>query len=144
MKSISINTRIEDGRFRRNTKLIKQAVQKFEGKEVEIIIKRKNKQRSLPQNAFYWGVTIPTFQNLILEAWGEIKSMEEIHEILKSQCNYEEKPNPTTGEVMKIPKSTTELTTAGWLEYEQKMKQFALDFFNATLPEPNKQLTMNF
>lgn len=144
MKSISINTRIEDGRFRRNTNLIKQAVQKFEGKEVEITIKRKYKQRSLPQNAFYWGVTIPIFQVLISETWGEIKSTEEIHEILKSQCNYEEKPNPKTGEVMKIPKSTTELTTAGWLEYEQKMKQFALDFFNATLPEPNEQLTMNF
>lgn len=144
MKSISINTRIEDGRFRKNTKLIKQAVQKFEGKEVEITIKRKYKQRSLPQNAFYWGVTIPTFQNLILEAWGEIKGKEETHEILKSQCHYEEKVNPATGEINRIPKSTTELTTAGWLEYEQKMKQFALDFFNATLPEPNEQLIMNF
>lgn len=144
MKSISINTRIEDGKFKRNKTLIKQAVKSFEGKEVEITIKRKYKQRSTPQNAFYWGVIIPMFQELISEAWGEMKSVEETHEILKCQCNYEEKTNPTTGEVIKIPKSTTGLTTTGWLEYERKMKQFALDFFNAILPEPNEQLTIKF
>lgn len=144
MKKISILTRVENGKFKRNISLIKKAVQNFEGKEIEITIKRKYKQRSLPQNAFYWGVIIPMFQELINEHWGEIKSSEEIHEILKSQCNYTEKINQQTGEITKIPQSTTELTTAGWLEYEQKIRQFAMDFFNATLPEPNEQLEFNF
>lgn len=31
----------------------------------------------IPQNSFYWGVLIPTFQELILSEWGEIKSNEE-------------------------------------------------------------------
>lgn len=144
MKKISILTRVENGKFKRNISLIKKSVQNFEGKEIEITIKRKYKQRSLPQNAFYWGVIIPMFQELINEHWGEIKSSEEIHEILKSQCNYTEKVNQQTGEITKIPQSTTELTTAGWLEYEQKIRQFAMDFFNATLPEPNEQLEFNF
>lgn len=144
MKTISISTRIEGGKFRKNISLIKRAVQQYEGKEVEITIKRKYKHRSNQQNAFYWGVTIPIFQELIFEVWGELKSKEEIHEILKSQCNYEEKVNTNTGESVKIPKSTTELTTTEWMEYEHKMKQFAMDFFNATLPEPNEQLEFNF
>lgn len=144
MKKISILTRVENGKFKRNISLIKKAVQNFEGKEIEITIKRKYKQRSLPQNAFYWGVIIPMFQELINEHWGEIKSSEEIHEILKSQCNYTEKVNQQTGEITKIPQSTTELTTAGWLEYEQKIRQFAMDFFHATIPEPNEQLEFNF
>ena len=144
MKTISINTRIEGGKFKRNNKLIRLAVQQYEGKEIEIIFKRKYKQRSHQQNRFYWGVIVPMFQGLIFEGWGEIRSAEEIHEILKAECNYEERVNPTTGEIKRFPKSTAELTTAEWLDYEQKIRQFALDFFNTTIPEPNEQLTINF
>lgn len=140
---ISINTRIEGGKFKRNNRLIKHAIQEFEGKEIEIIFKRKYKQRSLNQNAFYWGPTLEFFQGLFLDSWGEIKSKEEIHEILKFTCNYEEKINPATGEIIRIAKSTTELTTSGWIDYEQQLKQFALDYFNAVLPEPG-QSEFNF
>lgn len=144
MKSISIVSRVENGKLRQNNALLRETIRKFEGKEIEITIKRKYKQRSLPQNKFYWGVIIPLFQQLILDNWGEIKDKEEIHEVLKYQCNYEERANLITGEITKIPKSTTELTTFGWLEYEQKIRQFAMDFFNTTLPEPNEQLEFEF
>ena len=144
MKTISINTRIEGGKFKKNIKMIRSAVLQYEGKEIEIIFKRKYKQRSHQQNRFYWGVIVPMFQGLIFESWGEIRSAEEIHEILKAECNYEERVNPTTGEIKRFPKSTAELTTAEWLDYEQKIRQFALDFFNTTIPEPNEQLTINF
>lgn len=143
-KQVVINTRIEGGKFKRNNRLIKHAIQEFEGKEIEIIFKRKYKQRSLNQNRFYFGVTLEFFQQLFLEAWGEIKSKEEIHEILKFTCNYEEKINPVTGEIIRIAKSTTELTTSGWMDYELQLKQFAIDYFNAVLPTPNEQTTLNF
>jgi hypothetical protein len=84
------------------------------------------------------------FQGLFLEYWGEIKSKEEIHEILKFTCNYEEKVNPATGEFIRIAKSTTELTTSGWMDYELQLKQFALDYFNAVLPTHNQQTEFNF
>lgn len=142
MKPIKILTRIEDGKLKRNRKLMISALESFEGKEIEIIIKRKYKSRSLPQNSFYWGVLIPTFQELILTEWGEIKSAEETHEVLKFSCNSEEKINEDTGEIIKIPKSTAELTTSGFMEYHQKLRQIALDFFNTVLPEPNEQLTI--
>lgn len=124
--------------------LIKHAIQELEGKEIEIIFKRKYKQRSLNQNRFYFGVTLEFFQQLFLQAWGEIKSKEEIHEMLKFTCNYEEKINPATGEIIKVARSTTELTTSGWKDYELQLKQFALDYFNAVLPTPNEQITFNF
>ena len=126
-RQISINTRIEGGKFKRNNRLIKHSIQEFEGKEIEIIFKRKYKQRSLQQNKFYWSILLEFFQGLFLEYWGEIKSKEEIHEILKFTCNYEEKVNPATGEFIRIAKSTTELTTSGWMDYELQLKQFALD-----------------
>lgn len=143
-RQISINTRIEGGKLKRNNRLIKHAIQEFEGKEIEIIFKRKYKQRSLQQNRFYFGVILEFFQQLFLDAWGEIKSKEEIHEILKFTCNYEEKINPVTGEIIRIAKSTTELTTSGWMDYELQLKQFAMDYFNAVLPEPDSQTTLNF
>lgn len=140
MKSIKILSRVdENGKLKRNRQLIADAFKHFSGKDIEIVIKRKYKQRSNPQNAFYWGITLPFFQQLFNEAWGEIKSIEEIHEILKATCNYVEIPNPTTGEIQRIPRSTTELTTSEWMDFELQMQQFAMDFFNATLPQPNEQ-----
>lgn len=144
MKTITIQTRIENGEFKANRKAIRKAIEANEGKSIEIIFKRKYIQRSHPQNRFYWGVIIPLFQELILEHWGEIRSKEDIHELLKTTCNFDEKINPSTGEVVKVPKSSTELSTTGWLEYEQKIKQLALDFFQAVIPEPNEQLELNF
>ncbi len=143
MKTVSVLSRVEGGKLMRNRRLLNAAISHFEGKEIEIIIKRKYKKRSLPQNAFYWGVTLPFFQNLLLDHWGEIKSIDEVHEILKALCNYKEIPNPTTGEIEKIPLSTTELTTSGWMDYEHKIEQFCLDFFNTPVPKPNEQLTFS-
>ena len=68
-KQVAINTMIECGKFKRNILLIKHAIQEFEGKEIEIIFKRKYKQRSIMQNRFYFGVTLDFFQQLFLEAW---------------------------------------------------------------------------
>lgn len=142
MKNIKILSRVENGTLKRNRKLVADAIKTFEGKEIEIIIKRKYKSRSLPQNSFYWGVLIPTFQQLFKKDWGEIKSVEETHEILKFQCNYFEKVNEATGEVLRVPKSTAELTTSGFMDFHQNLRQLALDFFNTVLPEPNEQLTI--
>lgn len=143
MKQIKILSRIDDaGIIRKNRKLLADAFKHFAGKEIEIVIKRKYKQRSNSQNAFYWSCTLPFFQQLFNEAWGEIRPIEEIHEILKATCNYAEIPNPATGEIQRIPRSTTELTTSGWMDFELQMQQFARDFFNATLPQPNEQTTL--
>ena len=87
------------------------------------------------QNNFYWGVLIPTFQDLFRKDWGEIKSVE-THEILKFQCNYFEKVNENTGEVLRVPKSTTELTTSGFMDFHQNLRQLALDFLTRFCPNP--------
>lgn len=143
-RQFKIQSRVEGGKLRRNRQSVTDAIKAFEGKDIEIIIKRKYKQRSLPQNAFYWAVTIPFFQNLFREHWGDILTETETHEVLKSSCNYKEVPNPTTGEITRIPQSTTNLTTAGWLEYEHKMNALAMDFFNTSIPVPNEQTKLNF
>ncbi|AZA91179.1 Uncharacterised protein [Chryseobacterium nakagawai] len=141
MKSIEIDTRISEGQFRMNKDLIRNAILQFEGKEIKIVFKRKYKKRSNNENAFYWGVWIPILQRAILDTWGEIRDANDVHEIIKLNCNYEEKINEDTGSFIRVPKSSTELNTYEWeFEFKQKIRQFALEFFNVTLPEPNEQL----
>lgn len=141
MKSIEIDTRILEGQFRINKDLIRNAIKQFEGKDIKIVFKRKYKKRSNNENAFYWGVWIPILQRAILDTWGEIRDANDVHEIIKLNCNYEEKINEDTGSFIRVPKSSTELNTYEWeFEFKQKIRQFALEFFNVTLPEPNEQL----
>ena len=141
MKSIEIETRIVGGQFRKNKDFIRDAIQQFEGKEIKLIFKRKYKQRTNEENAFYWGVWVPILQIAIRETWGEVKTPNEIHEIIKLNCNYEDKVNEENGLFIRIPKSSTKLNTYEWeVEFKQKIRQFALDFFNVVLPEPNEQL----
>ena len=139
MKAFEIDTRIENGKFRQNNALIKDAVKLFEGANVKLSIRKRYKKRSENQNDFYWGVWVPIFQKLIMDEWQEFKTPKEVHEILKTACNYEERVNEATGEVFKFPKSTTKMSTYEWeKEFKPKVKQFAFDFFHVALPEPNQ------
>lgn len=145
MKAFEIDTRIEGGKFRQNSTLIKDAVKFFEGENVKLSIRKISRKRSNNQNSFYWGVWVPIFQKLFLDEWGEFKNTNEVHEILKTACNYEERVNESTGEVFKFPKTTTKLSTHEWeKEFKPKVKQFAFDFFQTALPEPNEQLKLEY
>ena len=145
MKSFEIETRIEDGKFKVNRTLIVEAIKLFNGKNVKVTISKIYKKRTEKQNDFYWYIWIPIFQELIMAEWGEYKTKNEVHEILKTNCNYIEKVNEQTGEVLKISRSTTELSSAEWeFEFKNRVRQFALDFFNTTLPEPNEQLKLKY
>ena len=145
MKSFEIDTRIENANFRENRSLIIDAMKFFEGFRVKFSITKISKKRSVNQNAFYWGVWIPIFQKLFMDEWQEFKTPKEVHEILKTACNYEERVNEATGEVFKFPKSTTKMSTYEWeKEFKPKVKQFAFDFFHVALPEPNEQLKLEY
>lgn len=145
MKSIEIDTRIEGGQFRQNKDFIRDAITQFEGKDIQIIFKRKYKKRTNNENAFYWGVWIPILQRAVRDTWGEVRDASEVHDIIKLNCNYEEKVNEHTGEFIRVPKSSTQLNTYEWeFEFKQKVRQFALDFFNVVLPEPNEQLKIGY
>ena len=145
MKAFEIDTRIENGNFRQNRSLIVDAIKLFEGTNVKLTIRKRSKKRSENQNSFYWGVWVPIFQKIFMDEWQEYKTPNEIHEILKAHCNYEERVNEHTGEVFKFPKTTKNLTTYEWeKEFKPKVKQFAIDFFNTTLPEPNEQLKLEY
>ena len=144
MNKITITTDIVNGQIKRNRKLVLEAIQSFEGKTIEITIERQKKKRTNNQNAYYFGVVIKILQNCIKDSWGELWSSERCHEFCKMQFNFTEKVNEETGEIIRLPKSTTENTTTAQEEFHHEVRNFIKEWFNTDCPLPNEDLTLNF
>lgn len=137
MKKITIPTTVKDGKLVGNREMVTRAIGSFEGLPINLTIERRSKKRSNEQNAFYWACWIPLIQTAIYNEWGELYNPNEVHTLLKTTCNYEERVNPATGEVVRVPKSSTKLTTYEWeKEFKQQIRQLCIDFFGLDLPEP--------
>lgn len=110
-----------------------------------IIIKfdNKGKKRSLPQNRYYWGVVIKEITLRLRELGHQELDDDTVHEMMKIKFNY----TPMTsaeGEVLEIPKSTTGMTTTQFIEYMDRIRQWAAGFLDIDIPDPNEKLTMEF
>lgn len=140
MKKIEITTSIVNGKIKRNSKLVIDAFKSFEGKNLTLILKPLRNTRSVNQNAYYWGVVIPIWQNIFKTEWGEFYSKEETHEFLKYNCNYLEKVNENTGECIRFSKSTTQNSTTEQEEFHLKARQLAEQMFSVVIPLPNEQI----
>lgn len=123
---------------------------------VELI--KKFRQRSLQQNKAKFGIAYKIIQGLLIESWGRFISIDEVHEFCKAPENglipleYIERLkdeyinddnnrlfNKDTGEIKMIPFriTTTKMTTTEEMEYYKNMQDFALEFFNAEIPDPD-------
>jgi hypothetical protein len=144
MKKIQINSSVKDGVLATNRKYISDVVKSFEGANIIITIEKRKKKRSNNQNAFYFGIVIPIMMDAFKDAWGEYYSATEVHEALKAKYCYKEQINESTGEILQIPSSTTNLSTIEWEEYIDKIRAFAFEWFNVSVPMPNEQITIDF
>ncbi len=144
MKRIQINSSVKDGVLATNRKYISDVVKSFEGANIIITIEKRKKKRSNNQNAFYFGIVIPIMMDAFKDAWGEYYSATEVHEALKAKYCYKEQINESTGEILQIPSSTTNLSTIEWEEYIDKIRAFAFEWFNVSVPMPNEQITIDF
>lgn len=104
---------------------------------------KKISNRSLPQNRYYWGVCIPLIQKGILDMGTEL-TKEECHDFLKGRFNYAEVINKDSGEYITIPKSTADLSKEEFCTYIEKIQQFASEFLNIVIPNPNEQLSLTY
>ena len=144
MKKIQINSSVKDGVLATNRKHLADVIKSFEGANIVITIEKRRKKRSNNQNSFYHAVIIPLMQDAFKDAWGEHYSAIEVHEALKAKYCYKEQINESTGEILQMPSSTTNLSTIEWEEYIDKIRAFALEWFNTVLPYPNDQVELTF
>lgn len=101
------------------------------------IEKRYNK-RSNNQNRYLWGCCYPLIQQGFLDGGNKV-GIEAVHEFLKGRFLNHEISNINTGEVFTMTKSTTELTTAQMMDYVSEIQQFAAEYLNVVIPDPNSQ-----
>jgi hypothetical protein len=137
-----IRSEVKNGTLTRNTNLIKDAIQTFEGKKIVIKIEKAKKKRSTQQNRFYYGVIIPIVQNCLKEA-GHIMTNESTHDLIKLKFLKEALfVNEETGEVIERIKSTTELSTSQFMDLLAEINNFTFEYFGVSLPSPNDDLTL--
>jgi hypothetical protein len=137
-----IISEVRNGTLTRNTNLIKDAIQTFEGKQIVIKIEKAKKKRSTQQNRFYYGVIIPIVQNCLKEA-GHIMTNESTHDLIKLKFLKEALfVNEETGEVIERIKSTTELSTSQFMDLLAEINNFTFEYFGVSLPSPNDDLTL--
>jgi len=139
---IQIKSLVQNGLLKRNRTLIIDTINSFEGKEILITFEKPKNKRSNQQNNYLWAVLYPITQQAIKNEWGEVWNIEKVHEFYKIQFNVIEKVNEDTGQIIKLPKSTTENTTTQQEEYHLQIREFLQEWFNINAPLPNENLTL--
>ena len=109
-----------------NPELFKKAFWLFEGKSVEVIVRKKRKRRSNNQNAYYWGVVLP----LIADRTGY--TIDESHDAMRILFLAKR------GSKVATVKSTRSLNTAEMEDYLSKIKTFASAVLSCYIPDPNE------
>jgi hypothetical protein len=108
--------------------------------KVTIEVKKMRKARSLMQNAYYWGVVVMMVNDRLIELGHEI-DRQLTHEFLKNRFLYELFVDETTGELIRIPKSTTALTKTEFMSYLEDIKRFGAESLDIYIPDPNEQIS---
>jgi len=139
---VKIYTRITNGKMEPTTaQLLIAELANHEGKDIAITVERKRKKRSLNQNQYYWGVVVELIYLALKERGWEV-NREGTHELLRVRFLSEDKPIGNDGEFVTRVKSTTELDSVEFGTYIECCKQFAAEYLNTVIPEPNDQLTI--
>lgn len=118
-----IVAKIEGGKpdiDRANRALLRRYYSHFEGQEIDIVIRKHQRQRSLEQNAACWGYIYPA----IAEALGyEAYEAEELHYGLVAKC-FGEHFDKRLGQM--VPnKRSSKLSTKEFSEYMEFLVRFA-------------------
>lgn len=139
---ITLLTRVNQGKVSTAVQNeIRTFLSMYDGKTVEITLKKARSKRSTPQNRFYWGAIIPIIQQGFKDL-GTLLDKDETHYFLRERYNYKEIVNENTGESVKIPQSTTTLTKSEFSEYVEKIAQFGAEFLNVIIPEAGTQQSL--
>lgn len=110
-------------------------------KDIVLSVKRKRKNRSTPQNGYYWSVVVPMVREAI-NSYGNEFSSDDTHEFLKGRFNTKE-VEVGDGNYLQLPQSTSELDTAEFAGYIDQIHQFASMVLGIYIPQPNEQLTID-
>jgi hypothetical protein len=140
IKKVQIKSKVVDGNLTRNRKFLVNCLKDHEGKEIVITIERKRKKHSDLQRGYYFGVIVSLIREAIFIEWGEKMDSNEVHELLKTNCNWKEQANKRTGEIIRVAGSIKQHTTSEQEEFHEDCRRWAKEWFNIDIPLPNEQI----
>jgi len=111
---------------------------------VILVVKKRYKKRSPEQNMRYWGYIIVEFCRGWFEMTGEKITKEQAHEFLKTRFLFIEVVNEETGEVVRMPKSSANLTTVKYMEFNDDCSKFIEEWFGIKILDRDEQSTLDF
>ena len=114
------------------------------GTELEIVIRKKKKKRSNRQNSYYHSIVIPIVLDGLIDAGYERKELnsEVVHEFLRKTFLKKVITNDS-GEFIEVIHHTSELSTVEMMEYIADIQQWASEFLNIIIPNPNEQSNLD-
>lgn len=127
----------------RKLDLVKDLALFFPDCDVEVTIRKRYKHRTLPMNAYYWGVVINCV-TIGLKDVGYLVTPQQAHEFLKDTFARKTIVNQDTGECISVPGSTAAMTTAEMMDYLAMVREWAEDFLNIRIPLPGEQTKIEF
>lgn len=129
----------------------KQIVQLFRGKpdkktHIVVTVKKRRKQRSSPQNRYYWGVLLPHVLRGFIEVGngelieGNADDLEAMHRLMmQMHLRNGVTISDAHQQAIELPPSTTRNTTTEQEEYHDRIRQWVAEFLNYSIPLPNEQ-----
>lgn len=124
---------IRDGKLQKNVSLqIKNELNHFEGKKVEITIQKLSAKRSDQQNRLWW-----LYMNILSKELGFTK--DEIHDICKFKFLKMEKVDEKSGEIFEYLGSTAKLNKMEFADLINELIRWVAETFSIILPLPNEQ-----
>lgn len=125
-----------------NKKLVRQAFESLQDGRYLITIE-SNKNRTSPQNAYYWSGVLPLVRDGLKEiGYREIQTNEQTHDLMKARFLKINVVNEITGEVLESIDTTTKLSTIEFSDYIDRIAQFAAEYLGINIPPPNTQVPM--
>jgi len=104
------------------------ALARLNGKLIELVVRQRRSQRSLNQNAAYWGIAV----EILSEHTGYDK--ETMHEALKEK--FASRRDEKTG--LLIVESTAKMDTKRFNRYYEDIQRWAVEFLGVRIPSPNE------
>jgi len=138
-----IGVKVKDKAFRVvSSENFKKELSELPEGRYRITIDKYRKQKSNPQLGYLFACVYPFVLKALDDAGWEFTSIEEVDEYCKSMFSSKEILNRNTGEIMDIPGLKRDMTTTEMMTYVDAIRDWASEYLNVYIPEPEQQIDL--
>lgn len=137
MANLTIQSSVYQGKLSDYARqAIIQTLRSMEGREVEIVIKKKT--RSLKQNAYWFGIltkyVLPQFRDA-----GSNWSVFELHEMIMNELGYVDAKVAPNGKIYASRQHSSDFDTQIWEEFMERARALLAIDYGIYVPLPNEE-----